>query len=650
MKLHRQMASSKRKTGKIVVDELLMFLQNKIPYLPEQPLSQICVDVFDDSSIQKSKTILFNVLNIPLRQSKSTPTRDVVEIINVLKSLDPDEATFVARDLELLPFVTYGNVDETRKERKIAVLHGTTSYNTVGYVYEDPRDPIKGKANAQTDLFIGQAVASSFTRRFSTPKPQKDRFEDENSSRHYNSWEKPQDAAPQIMPPERTTPENCNAVTIIQEKKKIIELLSRNIEKPVEKTKEEEDDENKQLMIKQRLGVDILERIHEVELMKEAAGIKNSGASKKNKHNDKPGTSKSTPNNLPAVNATDDPVEAQESANPKGVSKSKKPISNRKQKQLTTTTLFSLLANRFHSDGTLIQNTNNQSEIANMPELDLPDLDLPELDFTEDVLEVPAPVKDVNIHESASKRKKRLAKLKKKQLRAKAAMQKDMPNSVAPDSTIYENSNINNVSNCDDTVFDKTANLEQNYTDLTANLELENSNTTEQNNVEIITKEFADIGCQTDMEDHACVYKDELNALKEQLSREENIVSPYTAAQLYDIIVKKGKSKNKESTKKTKSTKDGKGKVKSPILIVPIIITNVLPNTTASDIREDIHKLIGEPVEIHKLDVAYSSRNKNTFKLFVPHTKLAALMKAHFWPEGIVFSMFDNCKLNKDRN
>lgn len=111
----------------IVVDELLAFVQNKIDVMDEDSLCRICKSAFDKNVIEKSKTLLFE--SVPTdrrkinRKRAGKEQRDIEDIISLFKSADPDIIpVFVARDLHMLPPVTFDHVDVTDFLRKITLM------------------------------------------------------------------------------------------------------------------------------------------------------------------------------------------------------------------------------------------------------------------------------------------------------------------------------------------------------------------------------------------------------------------------------------------------------------------------------------------------------------------------------------------------
>ncbi|KAJ8704358.1 hypothetical protein PYW08_013082 [Mythimna loreyi] len=91
----------------VVIDELLSYIQNKISVIDEDTLVRLCTSTFTSEDIENSKTLLYESVSVQKakikRKNKGKEQRDLVDIINVFKSVEPDQfPIFVARDLEKL--------------------------------------------------------------------------------------------------------------------------------------------------------------------------------------------------------------------------------------------------------------------------------------------------------------------------------------------------------------------------------------------------------------------------------------------------------------------------------------------------------------------------------------------------------------------
>lgn len=80
----------------IVIDELLAYVQNKLSVIDEESLIRICVSAFKSDEIKKSKSLLFESLPTDkrkiLRKKGGKENRDILDIIVLFKSVDPDIA------------------------------------------------------------------------------------------------------------------------------------------------------------------------------------------------------------------------------------------------------------------------------------------------------------------------------------------------------------------------------------------------------------------------------------------------------------------------------------------------------------------------------------------------------------------------------
>lgn len=110
----------------LVANELLAFLQQKLDVMDEVSAIQICVTNFSEDDIAASKLLLFRILNksdqMTTRRREGTK-KSVQDIITLLKETDPDQLpTFVVRDLNKLPPVSFDHVDVTSLLKDIVLL------------------------------------------------------------------------------------------------------------------------------------------------------------------------------------------------------------------------------------------------------------------------------------------------------------------------------------------------------------------------------------------------------------------------------------------------------------------------------------------------------------------------------------------------
>lgn len=112
---------------KIIVNELLTFIQNKIDVLDELSILQICASNFTELEVETAKSELYNYLNcgqhMTRRKGDDKVKKNLKDILRVLKESDPDnQPIFVARDLNRLPPVTFDHVDVTRLLKDLTYL------------------------------------------------------------------------------------------------------------------------------------------------------------------------------------------------------------------------------------------------------------------------------------------------------------------------------------------------------------------------------------------------------------------------------------------------------------------------------------------------------------------------------------------------
>lgn len=111
----------------IVINELLSYVQNKISVMDEDTLLRLCSTTFTSEEIKCSKSLLLDALpkgyKITQRKGEGKELRDLSDIVQVLKTTDPDVVpVFVAKQLEKLPAITFDHLDCSRLLREIVKL------------------------------------------------------------------------------------------------------------------------------------------------------------------------------------------------------------------------------------------------------------------------------------------------------------------------------------------------------------------------------------------------------------------------------------------------------------------------------------------------------------------------------------------------
>ena len=101
----------------LVINELLCFVVNKSECLPPEAICQLCLSSFSEDEIEKAKKMLYELCtdkNIPRMVTRKGPKKmaqNMDDIIKFVHDKGSDLPTFVARDLQLLPPVTFNSLD-----------------------------------------------------------------------------------------------------------------------------------------------------------------------------------------------------------------------------------------------------------------------------------------------------------------------------------------------------------------------------------------------------------------------------------------------------------------------------------------------------------------------------------------------------------
>lgn len=111
----------------IIINEFLTFVQNKIHDLDELSIIQICSSNFNDKEIEDGKSLLFTSVpggaRLISRKGEDKKKNNIRDVIKRLKETElTEQPTFVARDLDKLPPVSFDHVDVCRLLKDIAEL------------------------------------------------------------------------------------------------------------------------------------------------------------------------------------------------------------------------------------------------------------------------------------------------------------------------------------------------------------------------------------------------------------------------------------------------------------------------------------------------------------------------------------------------
>ncbi|KAI5641989.1 hypothetical protein NE865_05988 [Phthorimaea operculella] len=121
------MALSKR-SDTVVVDELLAFVQNKLDVMDVVSLEQICLTSYSDvdiytAMVHLNETAEYKHVRLTMRNKEGSGKKNIRDIFRVFQNEDPDDVpTYVARDLNKLPPVTFDYVDVTTLLKDIVLL------------------------------------------------------------------------------------------------------------------------------------------------------------------------------------------------------------------------------------------------------------------------------------------------------------------------------------------------------------------------------------------------------------------------------------------------------------------------------------------------------------------------------------------------
>lgn len=192
-------------SDKIVVNELLAFLQQRLDVMDEVSIAQICRTSFHEDEIRKTKTLLFELLGksdrMPTRRRDEKGERSLQDIISLLKETDPDDVpTFVAKDLHRVPPVTFDHVDVTRLLKDITSLK--TSLADLTLKFEASLYTIAELRNEVNDLRADVPPLPSHKIPASTKS---------TSPMHTSADKTTCDASPRPAPPVTLEPKNVTA-------------------------------------------------------------------------------------------------------------------------------------------------------------------------------------------------------------------------------------------------------------------------------------------------------------------------------------------------------------------------------------------------------------------------------------------------------
>ncbi|XP_061717843.1 uncharacterized protein LOC133525562 [Cydia pomonella] len=135
---------------RVVINELLCYIQNKLSVMGEETLVRLCTSAFTSGEIQTSKSLLFESLPTNKRQVQrkgdGKGQRDINDIVQLMKTTEPDlMPIFAARALEKLPPVTFDHLDCTKLLKDMVRLQAELETVKANYVTQSDLDVLKSE-------------------------------------------------------------------------------------------------------------------------------------------------------------------------------------------------------------------------------------------------------------------------------------------------------------------------------------------------------------------------------------------------------------------------------------------------------------------------------------------------------------------------
>lgn len=111
----------------IIISEVLAFIQNKHDVMDNESIVRVCISAFSEPDIDEAKALFFESVTTSKRKKSrrrdGKMQRDLEDIICLFKEIDPDVIpTFVARDLQKLPPISFDHIDVTKLLKDIMIL------------------------------------------------------------------------------------------------------------------------------------------------------------------------------------------------------------------------------------------------------------------------------------------------------------------------------------------------------------------------------------------------------------------------------------------------------------------------------------------------------------------------------------------------
>lgn len=132
----------------IIISEVLAFIQNKHDVMDNESIIRVCLSAFSEPDIDEAKTLFFESVTTSQRKKSrrrdGKKQRDLEDIVCLFKEIDPDVIpTFVARDLQKLPPISFDHIDVTKLLKDIMLLRSEIQTIKENYASVDMVDVVR---------------------------------------------------------------------------------------------------------------------------------------------------------------------------------------------------------------------------------------------------------------------------------------------------------------------------------------------------------------------------------------------------------------------------------------------------------------------------------------------------------------------------
>ncbi|CAG4939051.1 unnamed protein product [Parnassius apollo] len=111
---------------KVIINELLAFVSNKVDTLQETGIIQICMSAYSADEIENARSVAYKLLaptKMYMRRKEGAEQKSIQDIIKLIKEFDPDcLPIFAATNLNKLSAVSFDHVDVTTFFKEMTLL------------------------------------------------------------------------------------------------------------------------------------------------------------------------------------------------------------------------------------------------------------------------------------------------------------------------------------------------------------------------------------------------------------------------------------------------------------------------------------------------------------------------------------------------